>query len=103
MSTSTSPAAKSRRMFLRSDGVVKRERLSTRPAKAPSLSLKVRSCCCTRMVVGASIMVCLPLRAALKAARTAISVLPKPTSPHTSLSIGCGCCMSAFTAAMAAS
>jgi hypothetical protein len=54
------------------------------------------------MVVGASIMTCLPLKAALKAARTATSVFPNPTSPHTKRSIGRGLCMSALTAAMAA-
>jgi hypothetical protein len=41
--------------------------------------------------------------AALNAALTATSVLPNPTSPQTSRSVGCGLCMSALTAAMAAS
>ena len=39
-------------------------------------------------VVGTTIAVCLPLIAAAKAARSATSVLPKPTSPQTSRSIG---------------
>src|ERR671910_112365 len=101
MSTSTSPAWKPARILRLSAGVVKRERLSTLTAEEPSLSLNVRSCCCTRMVVGASIMVCFPASAALKAARTETSVLPKPTSPQTSRSIGCGLCMSDLTAVMA--
>ena len=41
------------------------------------------------MVVGTSIAVCLLSAADLKAALTATSVLPKPTSPQTSRSIGC--------------
>jgi hypothetical protein len=48
-------------------------------------------------------MVCFPASAALKAARTETSVLPKPTSPQTRRSIGCGLCMSDLTAEMAAS
>src|SRR5207237_6649790 len=39
-------------------------------------------------VVGTSIATCRPSTAALNAARTASSVLPKPTSPHTTRSIG---------------
>src|SRR5918994_970304 len=100
-STSTSPARKSAKILRRSAGRVKRERLSTLTAWEPSLSLKVRSCCCTRMVVGASIMVCLPARAALNAARTDTSVLPKPTSPQIRRSIGCGLCISVLTAELA--
>ena len=47
-------------------------------------------CACWRAssVVGATIAVCLPFMAVAKAARSATSVLPKPTSPHTSRSIG---------------
>ncbi len=42
------------------------------------------------MVVGTSTATCLPSRQALNAARMATSVLPKPTSPHTSRSMGAG-------------
>ena len=45
-------------------------------------------CCWARIVVGTSIITCLPSAAALTAARSATSVLPKPTSPQTSRSIG---------------
>ena len=43
---------------------------------------------------------CLPLMAATKAARSATSVLPKPTSPQTSRSIGCPAPRSVSTASM---
>ena len=39
-------------------------------------------------MVGATSATCIPALAAMKAARKATSVLPKPTSPHTSRSIG---------------
>ena len=46
---------------------------------------------------------CLPSCTALNAARMATSVLPKPTSPHTSRSIGASASMSALTSTMALS
>ena len=49
-----------------------------------------RRCWRTRTVVGASTATCRPASAAAAAARSATSVLPKPTSPQTSRSIG-GC------------
>ena len=52
-------------------------------------------------MVGASTATCLPSWIALNAARMATSVLPKPTSPHTSRSIGYGRSMSAFTSVIA--
>jgi len=57
---------------------------------------KVRSACDARMVVGASTAICFLSQIALKAARMATSVLPKPTSPHTSRSIGFPDSMSRF-------
>ena len=54
-------------------------------------------------VVGTSTATCLPSITALNAARTAISVLPKPTSPQISRSIGTGFSMSAFTSSIAVS
>ena len=45
--------------------------------------------------------VCFPFRAAANAARTATSVLPKPTSPQTSRSIGRGASRSSLTASIA--
>ena len=56
-----------------------------RPAKR---SRKFFVCWRASRVVGATTAVCLPLIAAAKAARSATSVLPKPTSPQTSRSIG---------------
>ena len=54
--------------------------LTGRPAKRWR-----KFCACWRAssVVGATMAVCLPLIAVAKAARSATSVLPKPTSPHT--------------------
>ena len=54
-------------------------------------------------VVGTTTATCLPFIAAMKAARSATSVLPKPTSPQISRSIGRPEARSASTAAMAAS
>ena len=52
---------------------------------------------------GTSISTCLPLTATANAARTATSVLPKPTSPQTSRSIGRGASRSSLTASIARS
>ena len=54
----------------------KRESISTRTGKPASRSRKVLKCCCARTVVGTSTATCLPSITALKAARTATSVLP---------------------------
>ena len=51
--------------------------------------------------MGTSTSTCLPAAADLKAARIAISVLPKPTSPQIRRSIGRGRSMSSATASMA--
>ena len=53
------------------------------------------------MVVGTNTATCFPDCAALNAALMAISVLPKPTSPHTNLSMGIDDCMSCFTSIVA--
>ncbi len=45
-------------------------------------------CCSASSVVGTSTATCLPSASATNAARSATSVLPKPTSPQTSRSIG---------------
>ncbi len=57
-------------------------------------SANVLPCWVASSVVGASTATCLPSWIALNAARIAISVLPKPTSPHTRRSIGIGRSMS---------
>jgi len=50
-----------------------------------------------QQVVGAMMATCLPAMTALNAARTATSVLPNPTSPANSRSIGISLSMSALT------
>ena len=51
-------------------------------------SVKVAKCWRASSVVGTTTATWKPASAATKAARSATSVLPKPTSPHTSRSIG---------------
>ena len=70
------------------------------PAKR---SLKVRKCCRARSVVGQTMATCLPHMATTNAALSATSVLPKPTSPHTSRSIGLPLDRSVSTSVMALS
>ncbi len=65
-------------------------------------SEKVWKCCSASNVVGTSSATCLPSASATHAARSATSVLPKPTSPHTSRSIGRPDVMSPMTCSMAA-
>ena len=72
------------------------------PAGPRSGSANTRKCWRTRSVVGASSATCLPDMAATKAARSATSVLPKPTSPQISRSIGRPEAMSSSTASIAA-
>ena len=59
-------------------------------------------CCSASSVVGTSTATCLPSASATNAARSATSVLPKPTSPQTSRSIGLPAVRSAITASIAA-
>ena len=61
-------------------------------------SAKVCACCSASRVVGARMATCLPPITATNAARSATSVLPKPTSPQISLSIGRPEVMSPITA-----
>ena len=65
--------------------------------------MAVLKCCQAKMVVGAKIAHCLPPITHLKAARSATSVLPTPTSPHSSRSIGQFCSMSCLMSAAAVS
>ena len=62
---------------------------------------RLTPCWLASRVVGTSTATCLLSCTALNAARTATSVLPKPTSPHTSRSIGTGRSMSALTSSIA--
>ncbi len=102
ISTSTFPAWKSASTCLTSFGARKRETISTRSGKSRKRLRNVCQCCSARIVVGASISTCLPFVATANAARIATSVLPKPTSPQTSRSIGRGASRSSFTASIAA-
>ena len=101
MSTSTLPSAKSASTCFTSFGERKRETISTRTGKSRKRSRNVFQCCSARIVVGASISTCLLFIATANAARTATSVLPKPTSPQTRRSIGFGASRSSFTASIA--
>ena len=69
-----------------------------RPAKRAE---KLRKCWRASSVVGTTTATCAPDIAATKAARNATSVLPKPTSPQISRSIGRPDAMSSSTSAMA--
>ena len=101
MAMSTFPAIILATTFFCSAELWKRERLSICTGKSFILRLKVRRCWSTRIVVGAIIATCRPLMTALNAARTATSVLPKPTSPHTNRSIAVLFSISRFTSWMA--
>ena len=59
-----------------------------RPGNPWKRSVKVLVCWRASSVVGTTTATCLPLIAVTKAARSATSVLPKPTSPQISRSIG---------------
>ena len=76
----------------------KRDNSAIRTGKSAKRSLKVWKCCSANKVVGARIATCRESDTAIKAARKATSVFPKPTSPHTSLSIGFWAIMSCTTA-----
>ena len=95
------PPAKSASTCLTSSAGRKRETISTRTGKSRKRSRKVFQCCSARIVVGTSTSTCFPFTATANAARTATSVLPKPTSPQTSRSIGRGASRSSLTASIA--
>ena len=86
-----------------SSSSTKRDSISTVTGKLARRSRKTWKCCCASTVVGTSSATCLPLIAALNAARSASSVLPKPTSPHSRRSIGRSDSMSALISASALS
>ena len=66
----------------------KREACAILTGKPRKRSEKVLKCWRASSVVGTTTATCLPAIAVTKAARSATSVLPKPTSPQTSRSIG---------------
>ena len=79
----------------------RREACAMRSGRPLKRSVKVAKCWRASSVVGTTTATCLPFMAATKAVRSATSVLPKPTSPQTSRSIGRPFCRSSSTASMA--
>jgi hypothetical protein len=72
-----------------------------RTGQSAKRSRKLLVCCSASSVVGTSTTTCLPDCAATNAARMATSVLPKPTSPQTTRSMGFSLARSASTWRMA--
>src|SRR3972149_3117245 len=70
----------------------KRDSSAILTGQSAKRSVKVLKCCSAKSVVGTSTATCLPSLTAMNAARSATSVLPKPTSPQISRSIGFPCC-----------
>ena len=68
---------------------VSRDSAATRMRSGARRRRNVSRCWRTSTVVGATTATCPPASATAAAARSATSVLPKPTSPHSSRSIGC--------------
>ena len=96
------PSARPASAAFTSLGERKRDSSATLIGHLPKRSAMFWKCCSASRVVGARIATCLPPVTATKAARSATSVLPKPTSPQISRSIGCGETMSWITAWIAA-
>ncbi len=103
MTTSTVPSSKPLIVSLISLVVWKRLMAATFTGNPSKRSVKVSKCCWTSSVVGTSTATCLESWTALNAARTAISVLPNPTSPQIRRSMGTGFSMSALTSSMVVS
>ena len=80
---------------------LKRDNCATLIGKSAKRSAKFCACCSTNKVVGANTATCLPPITATNAARSATSVLPKPTSPQINLSIGLPASKSLMVATMA--
>ncbi len=104
MTISTLPSASPASTVSASSAVgTSREACATLTGKPRKRSVKVLKCWRASSVVGTTTATCLPLIAATKAARSATSVLPKPTSPQISRSIGRPEPRSLMVASMAAS
>ena len=101
--TSTVPSASPAIVCFASAASVNRDRPLTVTGNARIRSVKVCRCWVASSVVGTSTATCLPSCTALNAARTATSVLPNPTSPETTRSIGTARSMSALTSSIAES
>ena len=65
-----------------------RDSSTTLTGQSAKRSENVCACCSAKRVVGHKIATCLPFAMAKNVARKATSVLPNPTSPQTSRSIG---------------
>ena len=103
ITTSTEPSAIPSRVSLDSLAFWNRDSGLTRTGKPANRSVKVSVCWRASSVVGTRTATCLPSCTALNAARTATSVLPKPTSPEISRSMGTAASMSCFTSLMVVS
>ena len=97
----TLPSAMPRLVSAASLAVTMRDSCSTRTGKPSKRLLNTRWCCRASSVVGTTTATWEPDMAATKAARSATSVLPKPTSPQIRRSIGRPAAMSSSTSAMA--
>ena len=95
---STSPFSTFLRISFCSLAVLNLLMYSTVHGSPSSLLLNDFACCIAKIVVGTNMATCLLSATALKAALIAISVFPKPTSPHTNLSIGIVFSISCLTA-----
>ena len=100
---STWPSASPSRVALASAAGTSRLSAPTFSPVPAKRSRKVAACCRAKSVVGQITATCDPDEAATNAARSATSVLPKPTSPHTSRSIGRPAARSSSTSAVARS
>ncbi len=76
MTMSTEPSRRPSRVAFDSVSVWNRDSARTFTGNWAYRSPNVPKCCCTSRVVGTRTATCLPSWTALKAARTAISVLP---------------------------
>ena len=101
MTTSHSPVARCFIVSFCSFWDRKRDINSTLTPKGLKRSEIVWKCCNARIVVGTTTATCFPEVTALNIPRIATSVLPNPTSPQISLSIGFSHSMSALTSVIA--
>ncbi len=96
------PSASPALTRLASAGATRRESCATSTPNRPKRRRRVSACWRASTVVGAISAACLPEKIAAASARSATSVLPKPTSPQTSRSIGRPEARSAISASTAA-
>ena len=97
----TRPSVRPRLISAASLAVTMRDSCATWIGSPSNRRENVRKCWRASKVVGTTTATCAPDMAAIKAARRATSVLPKPTSPQISRSIGRPAAKSSITSAMA--